>query len=372
MPADTLSCFHLVSQWHGDTYDYHGACDLVLITNPLLDLHIRTKKFGGWSGIEAAAIRIGGVVLEVTSQGTIYLDGLLVTNPLPITVGQQIGQQYQFSMLPGLPLRYRLNMAGGQYIQFKRGYQNTLQVDVLGRGSDFGGSEGLCANWTATSPNALIDRDHNTMYPLLPVQNAYGEEWQVQAGAGDPLLFRTAGSAQCTYNPTGACTAGAPACENQVITANNACANVTTVGNAQANCVFDVITTGDVDAATTDAYTNPILGNPTDVCNEENIITGINACKEKGGQCVWRCDNKTHSCVNNLCQGPIEGCSCALPKTSAPTKAPVEVNTPTKAPVRLTDTSVTLNSTSWAYCQAYPDPHFRTVRSKDNVLQLHF
>ena len=313
---------------------------MVLITNPLLDLHIRTRTFGGFSGVDSVAIRIGIDELEVQLPGIIYLNGNPVTNLLPVTVGPNL---YPFSAIMGAQGKYRLDMAGGQYIQIES-YGFSLGVTVKGHGSDFGRSEGLCANWTAVSPDALIDRDHETIYPLLPIQgngqrlqNAYGEEWQVQPS--DPALFLTDPPAQCTYNPTGVCTAGAPACQNLVIAANDACAGVTTVGNAQANCVFDVLTTGDVAAATINPYTNPILGNPSEVCVEKENITDAIGCKGRGGQCVWRCDNTTHTCVDKFCQGPIEGCSCALPKTRAPTKAPIKPITnptrfPTKAPIK--------------------------------------
>jgi hypothetical protein len=301
---------------------------LVLITNTLLDFHIRTKNFSGWSGIEAAAIRIGGDKLGIqASSGTIFLNNVNVTSTPPVTVGG-----YPFLVLPGPPVKYRLNMTGGQYIELTRTYGNTLQVDVLGHGSDFGTSQGLCANWTANSPNALVDRDKITVYPLMPVQNAYGEEWQVNATVGDPLLFQTNSSVKCLYSQGGRCKEGTPECQNQVNEAKNACANVPVARNTRANCEFDVLTTGDVGFANSIAYTDPIIGDPPEICVEVTNVTTVQVrntptnigCAARGGRCVWRCSNKTHLCVDSLCRGPTDGCSCALQLTTtrAPTAKP--------------------------------------------------
>ena len=186
---------------------------MVLINNSLLDFHIRTKNFSGWSGIEAAVIRVGGDKLEVQEpSGSIIFNNIISTASPPVTVGG-----YPFLVLAGPPVKYRLNMTGGQYIELTRTYGNTLQVDVKGHGSNFGSSQGLCANWTANSPNALVDRDKVTVYPLMPIQNAYGEEWQVNATVGDPLLFQTNSSTKCVYSLGGRCKVGTTECQNQEI-----------------------------------------------------------------------------------------------------------------------------------------------------------
>ena len=297
----------------------------------MLDFHIRTKNFSGWSGIESATIRIGGDKLEVQqSTGTIFVNNVNVTSSPPATVGG-----YPFFVWPGPSVKYRLNMTGGQYIELTATYGNSLQVDVLGHGSDFGTSQGLCANWTANSPTALIGRDKITVYPLMPFQNVpYGEEWQVNATVGDPSLFQSNASTQCLYSEGGRCKQGTTDCQIQENQAKNACANVTMARSTQKNCEFDVLTTGDVNFAKSIAYTNPIIGDPPEICTEDTNVTNttaINGCAAKGGRCVWRCSNKTYLCVDTLCRGPTAGCSCALPLsfgTRVPTRAP------TKAPFR--------------------------------------
>ena len=304
----------------------------------MLDFHIRTKNFSGWSGIESAAIRIGGDKLEVQqSTGTIFVNNVNVTSSPPATVGG-----YPFFVWPGPSVKYRLNMTGGQYIELTATYGNSLQVDVLGHGSDFGTSQGLCANWTANSPTALIGRDKITVYPLMPFQNVpYGEEWQVNATVGDPLLFQSNASTQCMYSEGGKCRDVTTDCQNQINEAKTACANVPIERNTRANCEFDVLTTGDVKFAKSVAYTDPLIGDPPEICQEVTNTTNAqgtptkNGCAAKGGRCVWRCSNKTHVCVDTLCRGPTDGCSCALPLSS--TRAPTMKPNPapvTTAPVK--------------------------------------
>jgi hypothetical protein len=329
-----------IVQWHGDYYDYHGGCDLVLITNSLLDFHVRTQNFTGWSGVVAAAIKIGGAKLEVQEPtGTIFVNNINVTSSPPGTVGG-----YPFAVLVGPPTKFRLNLTGGQYIELTRTYGNTLQVDVLGHGSDFVDSEGLCANWTASSPNALIGRNGFTVYPLAsPIP--YGEEWQVNTTAGDPLLFQTNASAQCRYTQ-GQCKdqgTGNTICIDRANKAKIACANVTDARNTRANCEFDVVQTGDVGFATAVAYKDPLITDPPELCQEvvTTTVTGNATCSKRGGRCVYRCDNTMYDCLDSLCTGPYGGCSCAFKynsTTRAPTMkpiaAPVTQSVPTKAPNR--------------------------------------
>merc|ERR1712151_552803 len=60
--------------WNGESYDFHGICDLVLLHNPEfnnglgMDIHIRTKKMKHWSYIKTAVIRIGNESFEVMAE----------------------------------------------------------------------------------------------------------------------------------------------------------------------------------------------------------------------------------------------------------------------------------------------------------------
>jgi hypothetical protein len=324
-------------KWHGNWYDFHGGCDLVLITNSLLDFHIRTRTAaGGWSGIVAAGIKIGNakLVVVIEPNGQIFVNNLAVATT---SVTTTFAGMYQFSVfaVSGQAVRLRLDLLGGQYIELKRAYLNTLQVDVLGHGSNFGDSRGLCANWTAISPNNLVGRN-NQVFPLTNPNTPYGQEWQVRSG--DPLIFQTPGVGQCTFTQL-ACRGvqpdGSGCTDVRFKKAQNACKNVTTERNAQQNCEFDVIQTDDANAAITEAYTDPLVGNPPERCVEAvTSNTNTTTCGKRGGRCVWRCDPFLFKCVDELCKGPDQGCSCALPKDIivAPVTPPVKA--PVKPPTR--------------------------------------
>jgi hypothetical protein len=324
---------------------------LVLITNSLLDFHIRTQNFTGWSGVVAAAIKINGTKLEVQEPtGTILVNNVNVTGSPPATVGG-----FPFAVLVGPPVVYRLNLTGGQYIEITRTYGNSLQVDALGHGSDFGNSQGLCANWAANSTNALVGRNGVTVFSLTNPQ-PYGEEWQVNTTLGDPLLFQTNGTAQCRYTQ-GLCDkqpAGIQECIDRATKAKDACANITAARNTRANCEFDVIQTNDVGVAITVAYKDPLITDPPELCQEilmTNTSNSTTSCSQRGGRCVYRCDKTIYDCIDNLCRGPEPGCSCAFKfnitvPVSPPVTAPVKPPLPVPLPVPVTQPVATTPVTS--------------------------
>merc|ERR1711865_1335985 len=75
-----------IKTWTGETYDFHGVCDLVLFSNPSfdngsgVDVHIRNKRMNMWSFIETTAIRIGNDILELTGgkdNDTFLINGIV-------------------------------------------------------------------------------------------------------------------------------------------------------------------------------------------------------------------------------------------------------------------------------------------------------
>merc|ERR1712232_1241994 len=63
-----------IKTWDGETYDFHGICDLILLHNPEfydglgMDIHIRTKKTRHWSYISNVVSRIGDDTFEVMAK----------------------------------------------------------------------------------------------------------------------------------------------------------------------------------------------------------------------------------------------------------------------------------------------------------------
>ena len=84
-----------IKTWTGEWYDYHGECDLVLLSAPSfangvgLDIHIRTTICYEYSHIESVAIQIGQQdVLQFNSWGSYLLNGIADAS-LPALMAEQ-------------------------------------------------------------------------------------------------------------------------------------------------------------------------------------------------------------------------------------------------------------------------------------------
>lgn len=71
-----------IEHWNGDWYDWHGECDAVLLHAPDfqnglgLDIHTRSTIRYEYSYIESVTIRIGDDILEVSSFGGYFFNGV--------------------------------------------------------------------------------------------------------------------------------------------------------------------------------------------------------------------------------------------------------------------------------------------------------
>ncbi len=215
--------------WHGVYYDYHGGCDLVLIQNPGfpgggLDLHIRTVRFGGYSGITNAVLRIGDNILEVVNDGTYFLNGALNSPalgsfPAPLTI---------------TGTAYNVDLGTGQSVEINQ-WGTDLNVIVTGSGKDFEQSVGLCGTWTTP---IMLKRDLTDVYPD---GNAFGEDWQVQPSDGN--YFQATPSPQWPDSCLPALTSGEGGGEFNGDIAAQLCKEVREDRIEQ--CIFDVVTTQD-------------------------------------------------------------------------------------------------------------------------------
>lgn len=64
--------------WHGEVYDFHGECDLVLAKSEKLgfEAHVRTKIRRDWSFVSGVAVKIGEDILEVGGNHKYYVNGV--------------------------------------------------------------------------------------------------------------------------------------------------------------------------------------------------------------------------------------------------------------------------------------------------------
>lgn len=243
-------------KWDGETYDFHGECDMWLITdqnflNGLdLEVQVRTKIYTWWSGISAAAIRVGKDVFEVQGgkDGEVKywingVEGELVGEgeSLPQTIA---GHQVKLHHPDPHKTRFRIDFG-----EFHRGNSISIEavnelvrVNVRATGKGFNGAQGLMGSYPT---GQMLGRDGET---VIEDTTAFGNEWQVRAS--EESLFREAGAVQhpnkCVMPDTSSQKKrrlGAGAINRDQ--ANAACAGV---GEDRAACVADVLATQSKDA----------------------------------------------------------------------------------------------------------------------------
>jgi hypothetical protein len=231
-----------------------GECDLVLIHSSAfgsglgLDIHIRTKMRRDMSFISSAALRIGSDVIEVESQGVYYLNGVLNAAPLPtdfsgfaFTHTQPTDKQHVFEVYLGGRERIKLNT-----------YKDIVSVLIeQGHNKHFSDSVGLMGDFRT---GHMVARDGKA---VIEDANAFGQEWQVLDT--EPSLFQTV---RLPQHPT-VCTLPSPMQASQLrrrlletssvdeLAAEKACEHW---GEGKDDCVFDVLTTGDLEMAMVGAY----------------------------------------------------------------------------------------------------------------------
>jgi hypothetical protein len=239
--------------WQGHHFDFHGECDLVLLHTPAfesglaLDVHIRTKIRHDMSYISSAVLRIGSDVLEVESQGVYYLNGVAGA-ALPAEFS---GFEFMHTQPTDKQHVFEVHLGGRERIKLKT-YKDFVSVLIeQGKSEHFHHSVGLMGDFTM---GHMIARDGKT---VIDDANAYGQEWQVLDT--EPSLFQTVRFPQ---HPN-VCTMPTPVQASQLrrrlsetssvdeLAAEKACEHW---GEGKDDCVFDVLTTGDLEMAVVGAY----------------------------------------------------------------------------------------------------------------------
>jgi hypothetical protein len=237
--------------WKGEKFSYHGACDLVLLHSDKfgdglgMDVHIRTKHRRNFSYISNLALRLGDEVFEVAGKGQYYLNGI-ENAPLSNTIsGYEIVQSVNSKT--GYPM-YTVYVSDNERVIIKT-WKDIVSISFEGEADDnFGDAVGLMGNYHT---GKKLGRDGRTVFHQN--YNAFGQEWQVLAS--EPYLFQTLEQAQayCTLPD-----------ENESdklfkrrrlgesISETDAKKACTHVGAEDMDfCVFDVMSTSDIDIAGT-------------------------------------------------------------------------------------------------------------------------
>lgn len=242
-----------VRTWGGEHFEYHGACDLVLVHNPDfanglgLDVHIRNKRVKRWSYIDTAVLNIGGETLEVRggeNTNEFWVNGVqgnagLENGMLPETIA---GFPISFDWLKGDRRRFIVDLGNGEQVSFKT-FKYFVRVNVLAKSEEnFKSSVGLMGTYPE---GKKVGRD---LVSEVKDYDEFGQEWQVLPG--EPMLFHNVEGAQAPMK-----------CEMPIMSTQRRLAESTIsleeaeIACSRVNeddrdaCIFDVLATEDKDMA---------------------------------------------------------------------------------------------------------------------------
>jgi len=257
----------------GELYDFHGECDLVLLHNPDfqdglgMDIHIRTKIEAFWSSVESAVIKLGDDTMEIRADPNkdewIWFNGQAPT-------GVEKGK-WQHNKVSDFLVRYKdsdgtrgrgntreanLYIQGGakEPLVFKT-FKGFLRIDINWQGSDsYYNSVGLLGS------HAHEGKRLGRNGKFIADVNAFGQDWQVIPEVDGSLFHSYAGAVvgkKCTMPPAyhegdslvnSSRRLGVSSVDQAA--AEAACSHLVDPEEQKA-CVFDVVSTQDLNMAST-------------------------------------------------------------------------------------------------------------------------
>jgi hypothetical protein len=237
--------------WSGEWFDFHGECDLKFMEVPQfakglgMEVQIRTKARYEYSFVEAAAIRIGDDVLEVSSYGEYMFNGVENADLKnakfmgEYEIEHQImdAQHHVFRVFTGVDLVGR-----SEAIQIKT-FKDLVAVKMESAFSQtFATSTGMMGDF---AQGRMFARDGKT---LIEDPIEFGMEWQVKSD--ETSLFQTPSpvTGKCIMPSANASAERRRLGETVPLEAAvAACEAVNAVHHE--NCVYDVMATGDLEIA---------------------------------------------------------------------------------------------------------------------------
>jgi len=244
--------------WSKEHYEYHGACDLVLVQNPDfadglgLHLHMRSKRVKWWSYIESAVLTIGSDTLEVKggqNSNEYWINGVLGNANLPEGPAQELsetigGFPVKFKWLTHGRRRFVVDLGNGEEVLFKTfKYFVRASIKVVD-GERFKSSAGLMGTFPE---GKKVARDGKTVMDNI---NDFGQEWQVLPS--EPMVFHIADGPQapmqCVLPPAMSVERRLAETSITMEEAEIACSKVSDKEERD-ECIFDVLATEDKDMA---------------------------------------------------------------------------------------------------------------------------
>lgn len=231
-----------------------GACDLVLLQAPVfsessaLAINVRTKIRRNYSYIESAVVQLGEDTFEVSSFGGYIYNGISNANKDSLTVG---GFPVKYSQPSDKEHMFQIQISDKETISLKT-FKDMVSVSIdHANPVRFRHSLGMMGSFD--QHGAMLARDGKTVLEDPAVMAA---EWQVKDD--EPMLF------QAVHGPQHPSQCIMPDSETQEIrgrrlgeshareAAEKACAHWD--ADIRDACIFDVIATGDLDAASAGAF----------------------------------------------------------------------------------------------------------------------
>lgn len=235
--------------WTGHWYDFQGECDMHLLTVPefeadtSLTIDIRTKTRDWYSYIEAAAIKLGDDILEVTGYGTYALNGVQHTPLTKNRDGKVMAGKFPVYHDPinKKTHEFTINLGGEEKIVV-RTFKDLVSVTVVNaRTKHFNHSGGMMGSFHT---GAVTSRDGMNIL-TDPIEMA--REWQVRDT--ETMLFTDAHGPQYPQKCVMPAKKEGPRLGKTIalIAAQEACSHWPK--ETMALCVDDVMKTGDVEVA---------------------------------------------------------------------------------------------------------------------------
>jgi len=242
--------------WSGQKYDYHGICDLVLLSHPNfhgglgLTIHVRSKKTRQWSYISTAVVRIGKETFEVAGLkdgDTHWLNNVQVENDeWDHKLVQIFGFPINFELLHTNQRQYVIDLGDDEFVELKT-WKDMVRVDIIinREKKTFDGSLGLMGTYPE---GTMLGRDGKTTFKDL---NNFGQEWQVLSS--ESKIFRAVDGPQ---HPAKCDIPGKAVMRRRLARsdvsreeAEIACSHAAVNKEEFDLCVFDVMALGDKGAA---------------------------------------------------------------------------------------------------------------------------
>jgi len=181
--------------WSGEPYDFHGVCDLVLLSNAKfdedlgMDIHVRSKKMlHQFSYIDALAVRIGEDTLEVKGgkEGGFWMNGEKGADSEAVALSGKYSVEIEKKNEKST--QYTINLGGDEAIVITT-WNAMVRVDIDNpTNENFGTSVGMMGSF---STGEKLGRDGVTSIEEF---NDFGQEWQVLPA--EPKLFHETGDVQ--------------------------------------------------------------------------------------------------------------------------------------------------------------------------------